>query len=364
MKLRPLISLFSLLLVIIGGPLSSIHAQDRNAQCQPFIHRAYSQLGTNCLKLEANSVCYGHEDVAGMIVSGQTEPEDFFSAPGYRSELTPIARITGSAFDLTTESWGLSKLNVQAYTEDIANDDPNTSQDNLRDITYIPVGDVQIENALMPQFDEHDNLVIDAETPGPWQAFFLRNGTAMPSCTQAPPPLLLVQGADDADTVITVNGAKIKLLAGETRSPLPTTVVLQVLDPGDSMRLIVLSGLATLDPDSPNPVLIPPGYWTIICLGEPQNLGLDGESNDRTVSCGWSEPALITDAMFNQLDGLQGMPGNILKKPVVLPVILRPSIAAGGGIKLFFSDADMLALARQACDQNRLPPGICRLLFG
>jgi hypothetical protein len=363
MKFRQPISLIVLLLVIIA-PLSSIHAQGNNPQqCQPFIHRAYSRLGMNCSRLEANAVCYGHEDVTGMIIDGETEPQGFFSAPGYRGELTPIARITGSPFDLDTEIWGLSKFSVQVYTADIENDDLATVDDNLRGVTYIPVGDIEIENALMPQNDEDGNLIVDAETPGPWQVFFLRNGTAIPSCTQAPPPLLLVQGADDADTVITVNGAKIKLMAGETRNPLPTTVVLQVLYPGDSMRLVVLSGLATLNPDSSSPTLIPPGYWTIACLDEPQDRGLDSQKNDRIVSCGWSEPALITDAMFNQLDGLQGLPGNVLKKPVIVPIILHPSLAAGGGIRLFFSDPDLLALAREACDNNQLPPGICRLLF-
>jgi hypothetical protein len=362
MRFRPVVSLLALLLVI-GGPSSSIHAQDNNPQCQPSIRRAYSDLGTNCSKLEANAVCYSHEDVMGMIIDGETAPEGFFSTPGYRGELTPIARITGTPFDLDTGTWGLSKLSVQVYTDDIENDDLTTVDDNLRGVTYIPVGDVDIENALMPQFDEDGNLIIDAETPGPWQVFFLRNGTAIPSCTQAPPPLLLVQGADDADTVITVNGAKIRLMAGETRNPLPTTVVLQVLYSGDSMRLIVLSGLVTLNPDSLHPTLIPPGYWTIACLDEPQDRGLDSQKNDRIVSCGWSEPALITDAMFTQLDGLQGLPGNVLKKPVVVPAILHPSLAAGGGIKRFFSDPDLLALAREACDNNRLPPGICRLLF-
>ena len=130
------------------------------------------------------------------------------------------------------------------------------------------------------------------------------------------------------------------------------------------MHLYVLSGLVTLYPDSPNPMLIPPGYRTIVCLDEPQNRGLDGEANDRIVTCDWSEPALVTEAMFNQLDGVQGLPGNVLKRPIILPDILHPSIASGGGIKLFFSDPDMLALARQACNENRLPPGICRLLFG
>ena len=363
MKFRSFISLLIVLLVV-AGPLSSIHAQDNNPQCQAFVHRAFSNLGTNCSKLEANNACYGHEDVAGMIIDGETEPANFFSAPGYRGELTPIARITGSPFDLATGIWGLSKLDVQVYTDDIENDDLTTLDDNLRDITYVPIGDVEIENALMPQFDEDGNLMVDAETPAPWQVFFLRNGTTVPSCTQAPPPLLLVQGADDADTAITVNGTKIKLTAGETRSPLPTTLVLQVLYPGDSMRLIVLGGLAVLNPDSSNPLLIPPGYWTIICLDEPQDRGLDGQQNDRIVSCGWSQPALITDAMFNQLSGLQGLPGNVLKKPVIVPVILHPSLAAGGGIRLFFRDPTLLELAREACNNNLLPPGICRLLFG
>jgi hypothetical protein len=364
MKFRQLISLISLLFVI-GGPLSSIHAQqNNNPQCQPFVHRAYSDLGTNCLRLEANTVCYGHEDVTGMIIDGGPAPAGFFSAPGYRGELTPIARITGSPFNLNTETWGLSKLNVQVYTEDIENDDLSTPEDNLRDITYIPMGDVEIENAIMPVFDEEGNLIVDANTPGPWQVFFLRNGTIIPSCTQAPPPILLVQGPDDADTVITVNGAKIKLMAGETRRPLNTNVVLQVLYPGDSMRLIVLSGLVTLDPDSPNPLLIAPGYWTTVCLDPPQDRGLDNQENDQIVACGWSEPVLITEGIFNQLNGLQGLTGNVVEKPIILPFILRPSIAAGGGIKLFFSDPAMLELARQACNENKLPPGICRLLFG
>ena len=360
MKSRQLVTLI-LLPLVIGGPLSSIDAQEDNPQCQPFIHRAFSDLGANCSKLDANTVCYGHEDVAGMVIVSETEPVGFFSAPGYRGKLTQIARVTSAPFDLVEGIWGLSKLDVQVYTDDIENDDLTTLDDNLRDITYIPVGDVEIENALMPEYDEEGNLIVDAETPGPWQSFFLRNGTVLPACTQAPPPLLLVQGADDADTVITVNGAKIKLLAGETRRPLPTTVV---LDPGDSMHLYVLSGLVTLYPDSPNPMLIPPGYRTIVCLDEPQNRGLDGEANDRIVTCDWSEPALVTEAMFNQLDGVQGLPGNVLKRPIILPDILHPSIASGGGIKLFFSDPEMLALARQACNENRLPPGICRLLFG
>jgi hypothetical protein len=70
-----------------------------------------------------------------------------------------------------------------------------------------------------------------------------------------------------------------------------------------------------------------------------------------------------TDAMFTQLDGLQGLPGDVLNQPVIVPVILHPSLAAGGGIKRFFSDPDLLALAREACDNNRLPPGMFRLLF-
>lgn len=354
-----------LLVAIMALPMSHISAQDNeNPKCQSFIRRAFSDLGTNCLKLDSNTACYGHEDVSAMLIEGEAEPEDFFAEPGYRTALTPLARLTGSIFDLDAEVWGLYKTNVRVYTDDIENDDPETLEDNMRDILYVPLGDVEIEDTDMPVFDEEGNLIIDAQETGPMQEIFLRTGPDKPECKMAPPSVLLVQGAEDADTTITVNGAPIKLNAGTTNKPLPTTAILQIMPSRDAMRLFVLFGLVTLNPDSATPLLIPAGHWTILCLDAPQNLGLDGEENDQLVSCGWSDPQQMTRAMINSLIGLQGIPDNILKKPIFMPVIIEASGVGGVVVKLVFNDPDALELARAACEAGELPKRICDKLFG
>lgn len=363
MRSRSLMTVL-LLVAIMALPVSHISAQgNSDPKCQSFVRRALSDLGTNCLKLDSNTACYGHEDVSAMLIEGEVEPEDFFAEPGYRIALTPLARLTGSAFDLDAEVWGLSKANVQVYTDDVEDDDPETLEDNLRDVLYVLLGDVEIEDANMPVLDEEGNLIIDAETAGPMQGFFLRTGSDTPECETAPPSMLLIQGAEDADTTITVNGAPIKLNAGTTNRPLPTTAILQIMPSGDAMRLIVLFGLVTLNPDATTPLLIPPGHWTMLCLDVAQDLGLDGEENDQLVSCPWREPEQMTRAMINSLRGLQGIPGNVLRTPVFVPAIIEASGVGGVVVRLVFNTPGALELARAACEAGELPPGICRRLF-
>lgn len=364
MKLRLAIS-WMVLWAFIALPVVQTHAQGNNPnECRQFVRRAYSDLGTNCLKLEANTACYGYQDVTGMLVEGQVEEDDFFAEPGYRTGITDLARVAGSPFDLEEEIWGLYRLHIQVYTDDIEDDDLTTLEDNMRDVLYVGLGDVTVEDALMPNVNEEGELVIDAENHGPMQPSYLRNGYTAPVCEEAPAPLLLIQGADDADTTITVNGLKIKLHAGSMKRPLPTTIVLQVLAPGDSMRVIVLAGLATLNPDTNSELPVAPGHWVIVCLDPPQDRGLDGEENDQIVSCPASAPAQLTRGMIDELKGLNDLPGNVLKKPVIMPSVTTASGVGGTVSKMIFQDLEALELARQACNSGELSQPVCVRIFG
>lgn len=364
MKLQRFIPIL-LIVVLVIMPVSQVMAQgsSQRSQCQQFVRRAYSSLGTNCLRLESGMVCYGHEEISGMVLEGLAEPADFFAEPGYRGALMEIARVTGSPFSLADEIWGLSKLNVQVFTDDIEEDDPETLDDNMRDILLLLIGDVEVESAVEPAFDDEGNLVIDAETPGPMQEIFLRNGYDAPGCPEVPPPLLLVQGAPDADTQLTINGLVIQWGAGETNRPLPTTAIVQVLDPGNSMRILTLAGMVKLNPGAADEMLLPPGHWTVGCLDEPQDRGLDRQANDRIVSCALTAPELITEDMLTQLEGIEGLPGNVLNRPIILPAIIRASGVGGVIIRIIFGDFEALDLAREACEAGELPPGICQRLF-
>lgn len=374
MKLQRLIPLV-LITLLIAMPASQVVAQgSQQGQCQRFVRQAYSDLSRNCLQLGSNVVCYGHEDVTGMMINGMSEPADFFADPGFQSELTYIARVTGSAFNLNDEIWGLSKLNIQTYSDDVENDDPETADDNLRDVLMLLMGDMEIENAVDPTFDDEDELVIDENTPGPFNELYVRGSSDVPECEEAVPPILLLQGADDADTSLVLNDTEVQLNAGDTNRPLPTTAIIEILDYDDpfadedtaTMRVITLSGMVTLNPDG-NELTIPPGYYTDICLFDPGDRGLDEQSNDLTVGCGGpTDPALVTEDMLTPLEGLQGLPGNVLRKPVIVPSIIVASGTGGVIPQIIFGDPEALELAREMCEAEppQLPPGICRRLFG
>jgi hypothetical protein len=194
---------------------------------------------------------------------------------------------------------------------------------------------------------------VTTESLTPMQAFYPNNGFEAPECIEAPPSLLLVQGTREMPIDITANGADIRA---------SSTFILRVLPPGDIMQLIVLDGLVILYPDTPNEILLPPGFATTICLSEERDLGIDGRENDREVDCVWSAPRMLTREELAALAPLEDVPENVMVHPVFVPSIITASGVGGTIDRLIFDTLEALTAAREACLEGRLSAEICEHL--
>jgi LysM repeat protein len=99
--------------------------------------------------------------------------------------------------------------------------------------------------------------------------------------------VVAIQSPQNIKVDLTANGANIQL---------GSLILLHILPPGNVMKLTTLEGNAVLDANTPNALSVPAGYSTTRCLNEPDNLGDDGEANDRQVgkNCPWT-PIQISD---------------------------------------------------------------------
>ncbi|MEL6526993.1 MAG: SH3 domain-containing protein, partial [Chloroflexota bacterium] len=124
--------------------------------------------------------------------------------------------------------------------------------------------------------DELPTLTPDLNSP--MQAFYLRTGIGQPECEDFPDNTLIVQGPENIEVNITVNGADITI---------GSTVGLRVIiiDGEPFLEVIAFAG----EIDFMGQTLLP-GERSVACLSDADDRGLDGEENDLIVTCDPSEP--------------------------------------------------------------------------
>lgn len=322
-------------LLIVGSALG----QTANS-CPEIVRQALFSLGSNCANMGRNSACYGFNSV--NTVFAQSVDTGFFSRPADRSELSLIERLTTSPLDEALASWGIAVLNVQANVPDTL---PGQA------VTILLMGDSEIENAVenvapvsvavnaqgnvfsSPNVNANiltsiaagtavqangvsedgmwlrvqqpsgvgwiDRLLIDSavdlstlpaisgESQTPMQSFYFRTAFNDIACSEAP-SVLSIRSPENIKVDLNVNGADIQL---------GSMVILRIIPPGNAMQIMTIEGEAILEPGTPNQVIVPAGYTTQRCLSDPQDLGVDGESNDQEVyeECQWLLPVLLTE---------------------------------------------------------------------
>lgn len=320
-----------------------------DSSCPALVELALSEVGNNCADLPRNSACYGFNRVNSTFA--ETVANEFFSRPADRAALASMKTIQTSALDLDLGEWGVAVLNVQANVPDTL---PGQA------VTFLLMGDTQVENAVKgdgagggqaitvitqvaadlrsaPDLgsavlvslaagtvlqadavsEDGRSLHVLTDTASGWidvsavnatpqiaaltpnvggggspmQAFYFRTGPGQTTCNQTP-NVLAIQSPENIKVDLTANGANIRL---------GSLITLEVLPPGNLMKLTTLEGNALLNPDTPEEVNVPAGFTTTRCLKPPDNLGLDGESNDQEVGedCQWEPPK---QADINDLD--------------------------------------------------------------
>lgn len=342
--------LITILVAALIPAMPIAQAQDNYEQ---LVRRALSELGTNCANLDPNSACYGFANVQATFSETTT-----FAAPGDRALLTHLTALQTSALSLGDSTWGVAVMNVQANVPAGLTD---------RSAVFTLLGDVEIQNAvpadsaLIPaaplavttvteakiqsgpgqnaavlgtvasgtllqadgispdgnwvrvMFEEKvawvlaealdaaaglDALpVIRQDSLTPMQSFTFQTGGSAPPSLAVPPHVLIVQSPENTPVDIIANGAEIRVLG---------TIFLRTLPDGRN-QLIAVDGEAILFPDALNQVKVVAG--TSVIFG--------GTS--------WSDWQVVDQGGWDSYGGVVYIPGNILYKKIVLPVVIEPS---------------------------------------
>jgi len=331
-----------LTMTFLGVLFTSFTAMVSLAQaCPSLVQSAIEAIDQNCNNLGRNTACYGYNLVSAEFA--EDVEENTFSNPSDRVGIASLQKIQTAQLDVDAEQWGVGVLSIQANI-------PNTLPGQA--VTMILVGDAELENAVLPEdaFTPSDgitvtalnninirsgfslrsnviavaqqgtSLIADGFSPdGEWvrvatetrigwvnagvveatesldalpildgtqrmpmQAFFLRTGIGAPECSEATNNVLLVQGPKTVKVDITVNGAAMQV---------GSTVIYRILD-DNQMEIVVIDGEVRILGGGQNgqDLIVSQGYRSVVCLGNPENLGVDGEANDQYVSCPFSEP--------------------------------------------------------------------------
>ncbi|MBE2268849.1 MAG: hypothetical protein IAE80_11505 [Anaerolinea sp.] len=369
--------------------------------------------------MSRNTACFGSSRIDYTRFT-EAYPDDYFTSPGDRADLTTTQTIQTGAFDLANESWGVDVMNVQANL-------PNALEGN--GVVYIQLGGVEIENDVQPEnavilpetgtsitalsavqmltdppqrpaaefittvpagsvlsADAVDELgdsvrVIYQNRPGwvsrtaldqtvdlsalpaigpesftPMQSFYFRVGIGGVSCTDAP-SLLFVQGPAGIPVDIRVHKQNIRI---------ESSVIFRTLPPGDQLgdafELVTLSGLVRINPGTPQEVIVPPGYASQVPFcPEFESLGIEGDTDEKADCGDWSPPRPLSGAELDALDITELIPLELLNYRVETPEV----VTASGRTTLpdiVFVDRTALLEARDACLAGELPEETCAYL--
>lgn len=332
------------------------------ANCEALLTDALLAVEENCGTTGRNEACYGYDQVEASFLT--TIEDSIFAQPTDKAPVAEIETIRTAPLSVDNGTWGVAIMNLQANL-------PNTLPG--QNVTFVLMGDVEVENAVDPEtaFDPNDGMEVtiassaganirsgpgfnfnvlggagDGETvladglsdDGEWlriayrerpawislsviedasavadlptltsdlqtpmQAIYLRTGIGQPECGEAPDDLLLVQGPDNIEIELTVNGANITLgSSGALR-------VIEI-DGEPFLEIIVFDGQFTTGGQT-----IQAGQRSVVCLGDSESRGLNGEADDLTVTCDASEPESIDTSEFGEeWCVMENIPANIL----------------------------------------------------
>lgn len=417
------ISLLILIVVTLSVAVVADAQEQLRPTCPSIVQDALRDLGTNCATLDRNTSCYGHAEVQHTAFI-PSFPSDFYTTPGDRSDLYDTETIQTGPFNLAQELWGVNVMNVDAnlpsgfspkgvvYIQmggvEIENGvEPVAAVTLVDGITVATSGDTDLLSWPPPSIEGHasefvaavpagTSLSADAVDPTgnfarvifqdrvgwvslntlntsgidlgglpeigasdftPMQHFYYRTGIGGLNCDEAP-SLIFVQGPNTTPVDIMIHDTPIRI---------ESSVVMRSLPPGDQLgdqlELFTVSGLLKINPDTPEEIIVPPGFFSTVPLcPEFESLGIEGDADEKAACGPWSLPRPLTLDELDVCQAVAGLPDNLLYYPVGCPEPIEPSGAGQAVAQLFFPDPAALNRARQACEEGNLPAEICEYL--
>jgi hypothetical protein len=336
----------------------SVTAVIAQETCSELLEQALSAVDENCNELDRNNACYGFNLVEAAFA--EEVADDYFAEPADVASILDLETIATTAMDEENETWGVAVMNIQANVPntipgqnvtfvlmgdtEIANGVPadeafepsegieitvNAGQGgNVRSgpgLNFNVIGviannatilaDAKSEDGAWFRVPYNDRIawinevvltdtsaladlpVITPELHTSMQAFYLRTGIGQTSCEAAPDDVLLIQGPENIEIELTINGANVAL--GSTigvRTPM--------IDDKPFLEVMTIDGDVEVDG-----VPVPPGYRTLLCLEETDEL------SELNVTCEPSTPEPVDDFGADWCV-LEDVPANILNYQV------------------------------------------------
>lgn len=262
MRLSTRLFWLAALLTLAVLPGAALQAQtEPNPVCTAAQARSTTAFANNCGDLPEGFACYGANGVQAIP---KTPRDDFFNFEGARASLQDFVSLQVTGVEATGQ-WGVAAINLGDGAVAAASD----PYENVR---LVLTGNARLEQTT-------------AEEPNV-QAFLFF--TDRSTCVEAPAALVIRTPEDKANVQLNINGAKMSI---------SSTVILRTLPPGNVMQLYTVEGSVVLEqPGGGNSITVSTGQTTVRCLGESDNIGFDGQTNDRIVtdSCGWTAPVPAT----------------------------------------------------------------------
>jgi LysM repeat protein len=187
-------------LLLLACSIAVVEAQT-GEDCPQIVETALQSVGDLCSLLGRNSACYGSSMVNSTPIV-QPPPNDFFAAPGDRSELLQFREINPQPLDELTGTFGAAVLNAQANL-------PNTLPG--QGVIFLLMGDARITNEVAENSDEQM----------PFQSFYFLPGLPNSKCYEAE-PMLTIQTPGNVSVTLNFNGAQTEFSPSTLLTITPT----------------------------------------------------------------------------------------------------------------------------------------------
>jgi len=238
--------------------------------CQEVLAQAFNILQNSCGQLGRNKVCYGNDSV-------KAEPNGDsvlkFDKAGDTAAIESVRTIETSPLNLSTGTWGLSVLKLQANLPDSL---PG------QNVTFLVYGNTHIDN-----------------TSGDMRSFYFSSGLGTPDCKEAPHDGIVVKSPNHAQVTFTANGVDITI----------ASTVLLSAEPNKTMTVGLVEGHAQVSTSDGTQTLLP---------GQAVSIPLGG-SNGVTASGAPSQPAVMPpDHTLSSLVYVANRVSNLNSAPVNL----------------------------------------------